>query len=408
MFDAHVPARYRDAGTARRDRRRRRCSSGGTATSRAATSGSTRSPGKPPRDVQRRRDPLRRDAARLLRRPRACARHVGRRPARRAQLPELDRLLRPGAEPGTRPRRQPRDDQGVQRLARRRVVRRVPRPLHPVRDPAALRRRRPRRRGPPPRRQGLPRGHVLARTPRRSACRRSTPTTGTRCSRRRATRARCCAATSGRRPQRRSLVAGRPPPGADDAVVDDVDLHPRRPAVGRLLAPLPRPALLAHRGRHRLDPVLPLAGRAHPRPSHGLDAGTTSPRRQARADDLRRGTSSAASSTTRSGSSCSTSSTSTTCAGSPTTRTPTAPGPKRPRRRQPHCSRRCPTRRSTRSRTRTRCATTSSIRSRPRPEEQCTAGALRAESPDVDAVTRVGRPADERDLESWRRLTSRR
>ena len=33
---------------------------------------------------------------------------------------------------------------------------------------------------------------------------------------------------------------------------------------------------------------------------------------------------------------------------------------------------------------------------------------LRAESPDVDVVTRVGRPADERDLESWRRLTSRR
>ena len=36
------------------------------------------------------------------------------------------------------------------------------------------------------------------------------------------------------------------------------------------------------------------------------------------------------------------------------------------------------------------------------------AGALRAESPDVDVVTHVGRPADERDLESWRRLTSRR
>jgi hypothetical protein len=40
-----------------------------------------------------------------------------------------------------------------------------------------------------------------------------------------------------------------------------------------------------------------------------------------------------------------------------------------------------------------------------RPRERCTAAALRAESPDVDVVTRVGRPADERDLESWRRLT---
>ncbi len=43
-----------------------------------------------------------------------------------------------------------------------------------------------------------------------------------------------------------------------------------------------------------------------------------------------------------------------------------------------------------------------------RPEDRCRAGALRAESPDVDVVTRVGRPADGRDLESWRRLTSRR
>lgn len=42
-----------------------------------------------------------------------------------------------------------------------------------------------------------------------------------------------------------------------------------------------------------------------------------------------------------------------------------------------------------------------------RPAERCTAAALRAESPDVDTVTRVGRPADERDREAWRRITSR-
>jgi predicted TIM-barrel fold metal-dependent hydrolase len=41
-----------------------------------------------------------------------------------------------------------------------------------------------------------------------------------------------------------------------------------------------------------------------------------------------------------------------------------------------------------------------------RPREACTAGALRAESPDVDTVTHVGRPADERDLETWRRMTA--
>jgi hypothetical protein len=42
-----------------------------------------------------------------------------------------------------------------------------------------------------------------------------------------------------------------------------------------------------------------------------------------------------------------------------------------------------------------------------RPRERCTAAALRAESPDVDTDTRVGRVADERDREAWRRITSR-
>ncbi len=41
-----------------------------------------------------------------------------------------------------------------------------------------------------------------------------------------------------------------------------------------------------------------------------------------------------------------------------------------------------------------------------RPPQQCTAAALRAESPDVDVVTRVGRPADERDAEFWKRIQS--
>jgi predicted TIM-barrel fold metal-dependent hydrolase len=39
-----------------------------------------------------------------------------------------------------------------------------------------------------------------------------------------------------------------------------------------------------------------------------------------------------------------------------------------------------------------------------RPAERCTAAALRAESPDVDVVTHVGRPADERARESWNRI----
>jgi predicted TIM-barrel fold metal-dependent hydrolase len=39
-----------------------------------------------------------------------------------------------------------------------------------------------------------------------------------------------------------------------------------------------------------------------------------------------------------------------------------------------------------------------------RPPERCTAGALRAESPDVDTITRVGRPADERDLQLFAQM----
>jgi predicted TIM-barrel fold metal-dependent hydrolase len=42
-----------------------------------------------------------------------------------------------------------------------------------------------------------------------------------------------------------------------------------------------------------------------------------------------------------------------------------------------------------------------------RPKEKCTAKALRAESPDVDVVTRVGRLANERDIEAWREITTR-
>jgi predicted TIM-barrel fold metal-dependent hydrolase len=42
---------------------------------------------------------------------------------------------------------------------------------------------------------------------------------------------------------------------------------------------------------------------------------------------------------------------------------------------------------------------------RTREPGQCTVAALRAEAADVDTVTRVGRPADARDVETWRRMT---
>jgi predicted TIM-barrel fold metal-dependent hydrolase len=43
-----------------------------------------------------------------------------------------------------------------------------------------------------------------------------------------------------------------------------------------------------------------------------------------------------------------------------------------------------------------------------RAKERCTAAALRAEASDVDVVTHVGRLADERDLDAWRAITSPR
>src|SRR3954454_7536511 len=42
-----------------------------------------------------------------------------------------------------------------------------------------------------------------------------------------------------------------------------------------------------------------------------------------------------------------------------------------------------------------------------RPKDQCTVAALRAEAGDVDTITRVGRPADERDLARWHAMTNR-
>ena len=43
-----------------------------------------------------------------------------------------------------------------------------------------------------------------------------------------------------------------------------------------------------------------------------------------------------------------------------------------------------------------------------RPKELCTVAALRAEATDVDTVTHVGRPADGRDAEYFKNLTSRK
>ena len=81
--------------------------------------------------VRHRADRLRRDAPRLLRHQRAGQGHERRRRPRVDVLPVVPRILRPPVRrlrgQGPRPRRAP----GLQRLARRRVGRLGPRPLHP-------------------------------------------------------------------------------------------------------------------------------------------------------------------------------------------------------------------------------------------------------------------------------------
>ena len=132
--------------------------------------------------------------------------------------------------------------------------------------------RRGRGRSAPARGQGLPRGHVLREPGRPRDAEHPLRRVGSAVRRVLRRRAPCCAATSARRRSRRRPSPDAPRAGADEPLVGDGDLHARRPAVGRLLAPLPDAALRAHRRRHRVDPVLPAAGRAHARPAQRLDA----------------------------------------------------------------------------------------------------------------------------------------
>ena len=271
-------------------------------------------------------------------------------------------------------------------------MRRVPRALHPVRHPPAVRRRRGGQGGAPPRRQGLPRGHVLREPGRARHAEHPHRPTGTRCSRRAPTTRTVLCCHIGSSSKAASTSPDAPPPVRDEPVVGHGDLHPRRPAVGRLLAPLPRPEVLAHRGRHRLDPVLPLARRAHPRPAQRLDAGRAAagpqphravprahprvlhqrPRRREaarRVQPARR------------------------CAGSPTTRTPTARGPTRPR----SCGRSCRTCPRTSSTNITHRNAMRHYQFDPfsvRPPEQCTAGgaARRGRPTSTPSPTSVASP----------------
>ena len=99
---------------------------------------------------------LLRAAPGLLRRARAGARHGRQRRPRVDVLPDDGRLQRPHVHRGGRQGDRPRHAPGVQRLGHRRVVRRLPGPLHPARHRADVGRRAGRRGGAPHRQEGLP------------------------------------------------------------------------------------------------------------------------------------------------------------------------------------------------------------------------------------------------------------
>ena len=130
---------------------------------------------------------------------------------------------------------------------------------------------------------------------RLSTCRRSTQVTGTLSLLRARTSAPSCACTSVRLPKPRQPPL-RTRLGGHGALVGDVDLFAGRSVVGRFLVALSRPDVLAHGGRHRVDPVFPPAGRAHSGTSLRLD-GAEIPRRHGPGRTCSNSGSSAASST---------------------------------------------------------------------------------------------------------------
>ena len=198
----------------------------------------------------------------------------------------------------------------------------------PLALPADLGPRADGRRGAPRRGEGLPRRHVLgepreARPPELPHRR-----TGTRSGRRAPTRARSSACTSARR--RSWSITAVDAPIDVMITLQPMNIVQARPTCcgRRCCAKFPTLQHRAVRGRHRLDPVLPRAGRLRlPAPPRVDRTRTSATSCRARCSAS---ASSPASSTTRSGSRSATTSASTGSAGSATTRTPTRRGPTRP------------------------------------------------------------------------------
>ena len=152
-----------------------------------------------------------------------------------------------------------RDAPGLQRLAHRRVVRRLPGPVHPAGDRPDVGRRPGCEGGAAARRTRDAGPSASWRPHTRRDGRASSRGTGTRCSRPSSMRTWCSACTSAVRPAHtagtggaRSTTDRRPDPG-HDAGRPGPALRPDLPQV-------PRPAGRPSGGRDRLDPLLPRAG----------------------------------------------------------------------------------------------------------------------------------------------------
>ena len=172
-------------------------------------------------------------------------------------FPTMAGLQRPHVQRGPRQGALARDAPGLQRLAHRRVVRHLPGPVHPARRRADVGRRPRGRRGAPPRPRRAAGRSASSRRRTRSACRASSPATGTRCWPALVDDNMVLSLHIGAAwslitlaPEARDRPPDRRPLAGDDA-------HRPGPAVRPDAAEVPRPAGRALRGRHRVDPLLP-------------------------------------------------------------------------------------------------------------------------------------------------------
>ena len=166
----------------------------GNAQTRKFREGESRTRRRPLRAPLRRHDPGR------VRRARARPGDGRRRRVGRAAVPDVPALRRqPQFLASRRQGPRARDGAGVERLDARRVVRGVPRALHPADAHPAVGRAGGRRRDRALRRRRARGRCCSSRTRTRSACRRSRPGTGVRCSRRATTPGCRCRCTSARR-----------------------------------------------------------------------------------------------------------------------------------------------------------------------------------------------------------------